>query len=388
MPLELPTRHPIESPPGDSGVLPSQRLVKAVEDGLISAGEHFRIPPASIQPASVDLRLGETAWPLQCSFLPDPDATVEDKVAGIALDEISIRDGAMLERGRPYLIPLMEHLELPPDMRGKTNPKSSTGRLDVFTRVITDRNNRFDEIPAGYAGRLYLEVVPLSFAVRVERMLSLSQLRLSVGEAQLRDAEIREVHSEIPLLYTEAGPVTSEDLIVADGLFVSVDLSGDRAQVAGFRSKRNSRVLDMAQIGSYDWRDFWEPVYPERGGHIILEPESFYLLLSVEEVCVPPQYASEMMAYDPTAGELRTHYAGFFDPGFGYDAEGRNHGSRAALEVRVRDVPFMVEHRQAIGKLAFERMLEPPDRLYGGSGSHYQGQTSVLSKHFARDGGN
>jgi dCTP deaminase len=388
MPLELPTRHPIESPPGDSGVLPSQSLVKAVEDGLISAGEHFRIPPASIQPASVDLRLGETAWPLQCSFLPDPDATVEDKVRDIALDEISIRDGAMLERGRPYLIPLMEHLELPPDMRGKTNPKSSTGRLDVFTRVITDRNNRFDEIPAGYSGRLYLEVVPLSFAVRVERMLSLNQLRLSVGEAQLRDAEIREVHREIPLLYTEAGPVTSEELSVADGLFVSVDLSGDRAEVAGFRSKRNSRVLDMAQIGSYDWRDFWEPVYPERGGHIILEPESFYLLLSVEEVCVPPQYASEMMAYDPTAGELRTHYAGFFDPGFGYDPEGRNHGSRAALEVRVRDVPFMVEHRQAIGKLAFERMLEPPDRLYGGSGSHYQGQTSVLSKHFARDIGN
>jgi dCTP deaminase len=387
MPLELPTRHPTESPPGDSGVLPSQSLVKAVEDGLISAGEHFRIPPSSIQPASVDLRLGETAWPLQCSFLPDGGATVEDKVRDIALDEISIRDGAMLERGRPYLIPLMEQLELPPDMRGKANPKSSTGRLDVFTRVITDRNNRFDEIPAGYSGRLYLEVVPLSFAVRIERMLSLSQLRLSVGEAQLRDAEIREVHSEIPLLYTDAGPVSGDDLSVADGLFVSVDLSGDRAEVAGFRSKRNSRVLDMAQIGHYDWRDFWEPVYPERGGHIILEPESFYLLLSVEEVCVPPQYASEMMAYDPTAGELRTHYAGFFDPGFGYDPEGRNHGSRAALEVRVRDVPFMVEHRQAIGKLAFERMLEPPDRLYGGSGSHYQGQTSVLSKHFARDAG-
>jgi dCTP deaminase len=376
-----------EAPPvgGLPGVLPYQGLQEAVERGWVASGEHYRVPPASIQPASIDLRLGEHAWALRCSFLPDARSSIEDKVEKLVLDRISIRDGATLERERPYLIPLMEGLDLPPEVRGKANPKSSTGRLDVFTRVITEGNTRFDEIPAGYRGPLYLEVVPRSFAVKADQLLSLNQLRLSVGASRVLDAELPGIHAETPLLYMDSEPVPSGDLAIADGLFLGVDLAGPHDRVVGFRARKNSLRLDMSQVGHYPWRDFWEPVYPEPGGRIVLEPDIFYLLLSAEGVCVPPGYAAEMTAYDPTAGELRTHYAGFFDPGFGYDAEGRRPGTHAALEVRARDVPFMLEHRQPIAKLGFERMREPSDRLYGDdAGSHYQGQSTMLSKHFER----
>lgn len=364
------------------GVFPSQGLWQAVEDSWISSGD-YRIRPESIQPASIDLRLADHAWALRCSFLPSAGTAVMDRVADLALDRVDLRDGATLERDRPYLIPLLEELDLPPHVRAKANPKSSTGRLDVFTRVITDGNHRFDEVPAGYRGKLYLEVVPRSFAVRVEPRLSLNQLRLSVGDARVGDAGLARIHDEFPLLYIDQHALPSSDLSISDGLFLSVDLSGPHNRIVGYRAKKNSNRLDMAKLHHYRWRDYWEPVMPEARGRIVLDPEVFYLLLSAEGVCVPPRFAAEMMAYDPTAGELRTHYAGFFDPGFGFDATGRRFGSRAALEVRARDVPFMVEHRQPICKLAFEHMLDAPDRLYGSDvGSNYQGQETMLSKHF------
>ncbi len=364
-------------------VLPSQAIKAAVDEGWISAGR-FRIEPESYQPASLDLRLGPTAWPLRCSFLPAADSTVESKVSELAFEEIDIRDGATLERDRPYLIPLAEELDLPPGIGGKANPKSSTGRLDVFTRVITDGNHRFDEIPAGYRGRLYLEVVPRSFAIRVTEGLSLNQLRLSGGDARLTDAELCNLHDETPLLYMGQDALPAERLQVSDGLFLSVDLqSGPTDRVVGYRAKKNSHRIDLSRR-DYRWTDYWEPVRPEEESRIVLEPEIFYLLLSAEGICIPPNYAAEMMAYDPTAGELRTHYAGFFDPGFGFDPGGKRPGSRAALEVRARDVPFMVEHLQPICKLGFERLSATPDRLYGADvGSNYQGQVTMLSKHFS-----
>jgi dCTP deaminase len=365
-----------------TGIVPGQGLADALAAGWISS-ERYRIPESSIQPASMDLRLGARAWALRCSFLPDTASTVMDRVQDLAQEELDIRDGAQLERDRPYVIELVEEVRLPAEVRAKANPKSSTGRLDVFTRVITDRNNRFDEIPAGYQGKLYLEVVPRSFAVRVEELLSLNQLRLVNGEARVSDAELRKLHAEVPLLYRGDEPVPAAEIAVADGLFLGLDLKGPRDRVVGYRAKRHSHRVDMTKIRHYDWRDYWEPVYPEEGGRIVLDPEVFYLLLSAEGVCVPPQYAAEMMAYDPTAGELRTHYAGFFDPGFGYDAHRTRPGSRAALEVRARDVPFMVEDGQPICKLAFERMAERPEKLYGEDvGSNYQGQETMLSKHF------
>jgi dCTP deaminase len=364
------------------GVLPAQDLRQAIADEWIRS-DPYRIPPASVQPASLDLRLGEFAWALRCSFLPDRESKVEDKIAGIAFQRIDLRDGATLERDRPYLVPLIEELALPGEIRAKANPKSSTGRLDVFTRVITDGNPSFDEVPHGYRGKLYLEVVPRSFAIQVKTGLALNQLRLFTGDARLRDEDIAGVHEEFPLLYLDAHALRSSELTVSDGLFLSVDLSGPSDRIVGYRAKRNSLPIDLGRLRGYGWRDFWEPVHPEAGSRIVLEPEIFYLLLSAEGACIPPGYAAEMTAYDPTAGELRTHYAGFFDPGFGYDPRGRRHGTRAALEVRARDVSFMVEHRQPICKLAFERMLEPPDVLYGEElGSNYQGQETMLSKHF------
>jgi dCTP deaminase len=364
------------------GVLPSQELTRAVEAEWISSGE-YRVRPEAVQPASVDLRLGDFAWALRCSFLPDVESTVEEKIDDLAFQRVDLRDGAVLERDRPYLVPLIEGLALPEDVRAKANPKSSTGRLDVFTRVLTDRHHRFDDIRPGYRGRLYLEVVPRSFAIQVKTGLSLNQLRLVRGDARLRDDDIRALQAEFPLLYLDSHALRESELAVADGLFLSVDLSGPADRVVGYRAKKNSLPIDLSRIRAYRWTDYWDPVYPEAGGRIVLEPEIFYLLLSAEGVCIPPQIAAEMMAYDPTAGELRTHYAGFFDPGFGYDPVGGRHGSRAALEVRARDVSFMVEHRQPVCKLALERMAAPAERLYGDSlGSNYQGQVTMLSKHF------
>jgi dCTP deaminase len=369
--------------PGDAqGVLPSQLLQKAADLGFIDAGE-YKIPSSSIQPASLDLRLGEVAYRIRSSFLPDT-RPVDLKLKEFVVDELDLRrEGAVLETKRPYLIPLLEQLELPEDLRGRTNPKSSTGRLDVFTRVITDQSFRFDEIRPGYRGRLYLEVVPLSFTVRVRQGLALNQLRLLTGPARLSDDEIRALHGERPLLYRDGQPLRDEDLATADGLFLSLDLRGDSTGRVGYRAKDFPPVLEMGLVGRYDWREFWDPVYREEGDRIVLAPERFYLLLSDEAVRIPPEFAAEMAAYDPTSGELRTHYAGFFDPGFGFDREERFRGSRAALEVRAHDVPFTIEHRQRVCKLSFERMVEAPEVLYGeGIGSAYQQQSDTLSKHF------
>jgi dCTP deaminase len=366
----------------DKGVLPSQRLREAISSEWMVAGD-WRIPPEAVQPASVDLRLGDHAWALRCSFLPDSHSTVEEKVEGLAFEKIDLRDGVTLERDRPYLVPLIEQLRLPADIRAKANPKSSTGRLDVFTRVLTDRNHRFDEIASGYHGTLYLEIVPRTFAIRVKTGLALNQVRLISGDARLADEELAALHRRLPLLYLDSSPLGGSELSLGDGLFLSLDASGPAERIVGYRAKKNSLPIDLTLLGALSWQDYWEPVHPERGGRIVLEPEVFYLLLSAEGVCIPPSYAAEMLAYDPTAGELRTHYAGFFDPGFGYSHAHSAHGSRAALEVRARDVSFMVEHRQPVCKLAFERMAAVPDVLYGEDvGSSYQGQQTMLSKHF------
>jgi dCTP deaminase len=356
----------------------------AISAGVIDANP-FTIPAQNVQPASLDLRLGEVAYRIRCSFLPDKQ-TVERKVKDFIIDELDLhREGVVLETNRPYLIPLKEQLALPDNVRGKTNPKSSTGRLDVFTRVITDESYRFDEIAFGYSGPLYLEVVPLSFAIRVREDLTLNQLRLSVGHPELDDDELRRSHQEQPLLFKDGDPVDPDRLALANGMFLSLDLRGDESGRVGYRARDNAPLLDVTRSEPVDPESFWEIVKQEGGERIVLTPQRFYLLMSDEAVCVPPDLAAEMTAYDPTSGELRTHYAGFFDPGFGYDAAGEFRGSRAALEVRAHDVPFMIEHGQPVCKLTFERMLEAPDTLYGRDvGSSYQLQQDTLSKHFRR----
>jgi dCTP deaminase len=372
----------LELPAGRAGVLPNQWLNAAIVAGVIDAGG-YTIPRDNIQPASLDLRLGEVAYRIRCSFLP-ASQTVERRVKDLVIDELDLHaEGVVLETNRPYLIPLKERLALPPTVRAKANPKSSTGRVDVFTRVITDGSYRFDEVAAGYEGGLYLEVVPLSFPVRVREDLSLNQLRLSVGRAELSDDDVREFHAGQPILYVRGDPVAVKDLALADGLFLGLDLRGDQTGRVGYRARGSAPLLDMTRTGGADPEWFWEPVRREEGDRIVLNPKNFYLLMSHESVTVPPSLAAEMTAYDPTSGELRTHYAGFFDPGFGYDPAGEFRGSTAALEVRAHDVPFMIEHRQRVCKLTFERMLEEPTVLYGqGIGSNYQQQTETLGKHF------
>ncbi|MPZ23131.1 MAG: 2'-deoxycytidine 5'-triphosphate deaminase [Dehalococcoidia bacterium] len=365
-----------------AGILPVQRLRDAVRDGWI-ASDKYRVPDESFQPASLDLRLGDYAHRLQCSFIPG-DASVEEKLSDYAMgDRIDLRDGAVLERARPYLIPLAEGLRLPPQIKARTNPKSSTGRLDVFTRVITDRGYYFDEVAAGYSGGLYLEVFSRSFTIHVRQGLALNQLRLMTTDvADMRDVELTALHASQPLIYDRGRPANTAGITTASGLLLSVDLGG--AGSVAYRAKKNSKLLDLSLDGHYDVADFWEVERPAgEPRRLVLEPEEFYLLISRERVRVPPDYAAEMVAYDPTSGELRTHYAGFFDPGFGHGAQGEEQGSRAVLEVRAHDVPFVLEDGQKVFKLAFQPMSERPEVLYGAQiGSHYQGQELSLSKQF------
>src|SRR5271155_4525459 len=245
------------------GVLASQQLREAITGGWVTAGD-WRIPVESIQPASMDLRLGEHAWALRCSFLPDSDSSVEEKIEDIAFERIDLRDGATLERDRPYLVPLIEELRLPEEIRAKANPKSSTGRLDVFTRVLTDRNHRFDEIAPGYSGKLYLEVVPRTFAIRVKTGLALNQVRLMRGDARLGDDELFSLHEQSPLLYLDSKPLAESELSLADGLFLSLDVSGSAQSIVGYRAKKNSLPIDLTKAGALSWRDYWGAVHPER----------------------------------------------------------------------------------------------------------------------------
>ena len=374
------------------GVLPSQMITEAIKVGWIISGDDSYVPDENIQPASLDLRIGTVAYRLRCSFLPDKEP-VQEALRRYQMFQIDldVEGGYILEQNRPYLIPLVEQLDLPKGVRGKANPKSSTGRLDIFTRVITDNSFMFDEIAPGYNGRLYLEVVPRTFAIRIKPGLSLNQLRLMIGRTTaLRDEDIMDLHREAPLLFRNGAPRTPEEVAINNGLFMGIDLGNEKSKrLAGYSAKDCSDLVDLSKIDHYSIPSFWEEVIGEpgpRGNRIILQPEKFYLLLSQDSVRIPSEYAAEMTAYDPTSGELRTHYAGFFDPGFGYDPEVPQFpGSRAALEVRAHDVFFAVEHGQNICKLSFEKMIERPDRLYGHRlESNYQDQKIALSKHFKR----
>jgi dCTP deaminase len=365
--------------PDGNGVLPDRWLTKAIASGAISAPADTPIPEANVQSASLDLRLGDRAYRLRASFLPDREP-VERKLREYSLEAVDLTGGAILEPNRPYLIPLVERLDLPPTVRARANPKSSTGRLDVFTRLVTDHNYRFDDVPAGYSGPLYLELVSRTFTIRVHPGLALNQLRLAVGDTVVPDSEIPRDN----VLRSAKAKIPEHQLTIKDGLHLTLDLEGDEQGVVGYRARRSSSVLDLGLVDHYEVSDFWEPVFREREApRVVLMPEEFYLLLSAEFVRIEPQYAVEMSPYTASSGELRTHYAGFFDPGFGYDPRDVVKGSQAALEVRAHDVPFMVEQRQLVCRLSFERMLEPPARLYGRDlRSNYQGQRVTLSKHF------
>jgi dCTP deaminase len=357
--------------PGDRGILPDRLIDALAQAGAITAPMPF--VSGQIQPASLDLRLGDVAYRVRASFLPGPGTSVAERIAALKLHQISLRDGAVLETGCVYIVPLMEHLALPPDMAASANPKSSTGRLDVFTRVIADGTRGFDRIGAGYQGPLYAEISPRTFPVLVRAGSRLSQIRFRRGAATLDAAALGELHATERLVDDDAADVS-------EGIAVGVDLAGF-GPLIGYRAKRHTGVIDIDQRAGYDIADFWEPI-SARDDKLILDPDEFYILASKEAVQVPPDYAAEMVPFDPLVGEFRVHYAGFFDPGFGYAGAG-GRGARAVLEVRSREVPFILEHGQIVGRLIYEKMLARPDKLYGeGIGSNYQAQSLKLSKHF------
>lgn len=357
-----------------SGILPDREIAALFEAGaLVSARP---LDKDQIQPASLDLRLGEKAYRVRASFLPGPGHKVADKLDRLKLHEIDLTAGAVLETGCVYIVPLLEALKLPSDIAASTNPKSSTGRLDIFTRVMTDNGQEFDKVVAGYTGPLFIEVSPRTFPIIVRTGSRLSQIRFRKGNAQLSEAELGDLHRAEILVASE------QPNISGGGIALSIDLTGGPDGLVGYRGKHHTGLIDVDKRAAQDVLDFWEPLYDRGSGELVLDPDEFYILVSREAVHVPPLFAAEMTPFDPLVGEFRVHYAGFFDPGFGHSAAGGT-GSRAVLEVRSHEVPFILEHGQIVGRLVYEHMLSRPKALYGiDLASNYQAQGLKLSKHF------
>jgi dCTP deaminase len=366
---------------GKAGLLPRQRIRQLIRRKII--GATAEIDDSQLQPASLDLRLGTKAYRVPASFLPGKGKSVEDQLAELEVDEINLENGAVLEKGTVYVVELLEFLNLPESVAALANPKSSTGRLDVFTRLIADNSDMFDSVPGGYQGKIYTEISPCSFSIRVRRGSKLNQIRFrrrnpnqsESAKFTLPDRELVEKHATSPLV--------DGNIAVRNGLILSVDLRGDNAtKFVGYRAQKFTGVIDVDQVAEYDPRDFWEQVHVRNYKKLILDPNQFYILASRERIHIPPDWAAEMVPIDPMMGEFRVHYAGFFDPGFGFTEDGRP-GARAVLEVRSHEVPFILEDGQAIGRLVYEPLAEAPDVLYGQTEtSNYQGQGLKLSKHF------
>jgi dCTP deaminase len=354
-----------------NGVLPNQQIAQMIKAGQI-AGDPA-VLPEQIQPASLDLRLGTVAYRVRASFLAGKGARVMDRLHEFEMHRIDLTAGAVLEKGAVYVVPLMEHLDLSEGVQAVANAKSSTGRLDLLTRTITDGGAEFDRVAPGYSGPLYAEICPRSFSVLVRPGMRLNQIRFRQGQAVLDDDGLRALHTETPLVNT--------DPLIDDGLGFSVDLRLPDTTLVGYRAKPHTGVIDLDRIGYYNPAEYWEEVHSDNG-QIILDPGAFYILVSREAVTIPPQFAAEMAPFLAMVGEFRVHYAGFFDPGFGHAAAG-GAGSRGVLEVRCHEAPFVLEHGQVVGRLVYERMAEVPTQLYGaGIASNYQGQGLKLSKHF------
>jgi dCTP deaminase len=354
------------------GVIPNQQISDMINAGQITGD--VPVDPAQIQPASLDLRLGTVAYRVRASFLAGHGAKVADRLSEFEMHRVDLTDGAVLEKGCVYVVPLMEGLALPDDVSAVANAKSSTGRLDLLTRTITDGGTEFDRVSPGYTGPLYAEICPRSFSVLVRPGMRLNQIRFSTGDATLNDDALRALHATTPLV--------DGDPVIDDGLGFSVDLRLPGTTLVGYRAKPHTGVIDLDKIDHYAPADYWEEVHSDNG-QIILDPGAFYILVSREAVTIPPEYAAEMAPYLAMVGEFRVHYAGFFDPGFGHDKSG-GAGSRGVLEVRCHEAPFVLEHGQVVGRLVYEKMAQVPTQLYGaGIASNYQGQGLKLSKHFA-----
>jgi dCTP deaminase len=364
-----------------AGILPFQDYRALAAQGRIAADHAVR--DDQIQPASIDLRLGTHAYRVAAGFMPGIGRTVASKLSKLTMHAVDLRDGAVLERGCVYVIPLMERLRLPADVSGTANPKSTTGRLDIFTRLMCDGAREFEKVPAGYEGPLYLEVSPRTFSILARTGQTLNQLRLRRGVPDFDDRDLAALDRRLHLVFSPDD--TRERAKIGQGLWISIDLEGPAGDTIGYRARHNAPLVDLSKIGHYDPAEFWEPIRRNRARSLILNPDDFYILVSREKIRVPHRYAAEMVPYDTSVGEFRIHYAGFFDPGFGYGGKADIQGTRAVLEVRSHDVPFLLEHGQVVGRFAFEKLTAKPERLYGsGIGSNYQRQGLTLAKQFRR----
>jgi dCTP deaminase len=374
---------PVSEKRSKSGLLPRQRIRAMLDHKMILATTD--IDETQLQPASLDLRLGSRAYRIRASFLPGPDKKISDQLAELRYDEIKLDDGAVFERGCVYLVELQEHLKLPESIAAIANPKSSTGRLDVFTRLISNSSEVFDSVRAGYEGPLFAEISPRSFSIKVRKGSRLNQIRFRRLNSQHEEHSVFHVDDRVLRERHEQRPLMDGDLTLRNGLVLRVGLSNACATtegIIGYRAQKFTDSIDVDNTSTYDVADYWEPILSRSDNRLILDPHQFYILASAERLHIPPDLAAEMVPIDPTMGEFRVHYAGFFDPGFGYTEHGHP-GSRAVLEVRSHEVPFILEDRQIIGRLVFERLSEVPDVLYGQTpSSSYQGQGLKLSKHF------
>ena len=372
-----------------SGILSSQEILDLIKNNIINSDQE--IDKDIIQPASIDLRWGQKAWRVPASFLPGKGNKVSTRLKGLAMHEFSLVDGAVLECGCVYIVNLLENVSLTSDLIGLANPKSSTGRLDLFTRLIVDEAQEFEQVPAGYEGPLYIEISPRTFSVIVRTGSRLNQLRLRRGNLHTSDKEMEILQAHVGLVRNKDNSDLPDK--IKNGVPLSVDLSGENGLI-GFKARKYSMLIDVDKPNFYKSDLFWEKITTEdllyskhdsnnKSGALILIPDAFYILASKEYVSVPSNYAAEMRAYDTKVGEFRAHYAGFFDPGFGLSELGASK-TKAVLEVRSHDVPFLIEQEQTVCRLVYEPMASIPKNLYGEAGgtSNYQSQGLKLAKHF------
>ncbi|MBZ5564172.1 MAG: 2'-deoxycytidine 5'-triphosphate deaminase [Acidobacteriia bacterium] len=363
----------------EAGILPSQEIEGLIRNGKIRSP--VEISDDQIQPASLDLRLAEKAHRVVASFLPSDDSLIGPKIRDLQLEEIDLNQPTVLQPGSVYIARVVEFLDLPPDMGGKANPKSTTGRLDLFTRLLTEHQPTFEVVPNGYSGELYVEIFPRTFPVVVKTGTKLNQLRFFRGDTQSSDEQLRKLAQKRPIVFENGGSPNKP--VIRQGLRVSLDLSSND-EVVAYKAKKTNIPIDLSKLAAYSVAEFWEPLSAQAlKGKLVLKPDEFYLLASKEKIGVPPDCAAEMESYDPSIGEFTVHYAGFFDPGFGFGDNGEVKGTNAVLEVRAHELPILLEDGREVGRLIYYKMAERPDKIYGaGIGSSYQQQRLALPKQF------